>query len=332
MISVDAGSAKGYRKARPGGDFRKLLDNIESFLDARIESGSSLPLLRLSFIEREGWEEERELFREKFSPLADYLCFQSFSPIMERGRLASRMNALKIPQSPESGRKGGRDLTDGGVKADGTTGFPSDGASGFPEVRTSLNPAGGSSDILSDSSSDNPYSQWCSEPFTRMSIFANGDLFPCCSDYGRLSPVGNLRNMTVEEAWNTEAANLARGSGVPRNPACALCQGFFDQAPSPSRDSGKRSESGRAKAFDPDSSSCHDSASDPGAAFDPDASSDPDVTSETLQTAETTSPAARHATLAPGTEDATETDKAQAPGQFPGGNASGDPCGCPQFL
>jgi radical SAM protein with 4Fe4S-binding SPASM domain len=46
----------------------------------------------------------------------------------------------------------------------------------------------------------------CPDPWQRMSLFVNGDLFPCCSDFGRLSPIGNAYHQTVSEVWLSEAA------------------------------------------------------------------------------------------------------------------------------
>lgn len=46
----------------------------------------------------------------------------------------------------------------------------------------------------------------CPDPWQRMSLFVNGDLFPCCSDFGRLAPVGNARDMTVARAWQSDEA------------------------------------------------------------------------------------------------------------------------------
>jgi len=41
----------------------------------------------------------------------------------------------------------------------------------------------------------------CPDPWQRMSLYVNGDLFPCCSDFGRLAPVGNAYDTPVAEVW-----------------------------------------------------------------------------------------------------------------------------------
>ncbi|MBU2552258.1 MAG: radical SAM protein [Proteobacteria bacterium] len=46
----------------------------------------------------------------------------------------------------------------------------------------------------------------CPDPWQRMSLFVNGDLFPCCSDFGRLAPMGNAGETSVGRVWRSEAA------------------------------------------------------------------------------------------------------------------------------
>ena len=50
----------------------------------------------------------------------------------------------------------------------------------------------------------------CPDPWQRISLFVNGDLFPCCSDFGRLEPMGNAYHDTVESAWLSSAAEDLR--------------------------------------------------------------------------------------------------------------------------
>ncbi|MDR1081436.1 MAG: radical SAM protein [Deltaproteobacteria bacterium] len=199
MVSVDAGSEEGYRRARPGGDFRLLLENLRSFLAVRRELGRGIPVLRLSFVVREGTGSERDLFREKFSTLADYLSFQSYSPILERGRMA-REAAAEAGPDPDPGSRG--------QAADSQD--PS-----HPPAKAAVHPG-------------SPESSPCREPFTRICLYADGGLFPCCSDDGRLWPAGSLRGCTVREAWLSRAAFLARRPGRPSHPACLLCRGHAD--------------------------------------------------------------------------------------------------------
>ena len=96
MISIDAATPQNYAQVRPGGQWDLLLNNIHTFLKLREEAGAQAPLLRLSFVEMEINQNERDKFKQIFSPLADYLSFQRYQNIL--GSQAS--NALAPLASP----------------------------------------------------------------------------------------------------------------------------------------------------------------------------------------------------------------------------------------
>jgi hypothetical protein len=63
----------------------------------------------------------------------------------------------------------------------------------------------------------------CTEPRTRLALLADGGLFPCCSDFGRLAPLGSFPDLSLYEAWNCQpAADLARGD--QSHISCRLCR------------------------------------------------------------------------------------------------------------
>jgi uncharacterized Fe-S cluster-containing radical SAM superfamily protein len=67
----------------------------------------------------------------------------------------------------------------------------------------------------------------CPEPFTRMSLFVNGDLFPCCSDFGRLAPLGNAARNPVADIWRSDKAVRLRAIHAAGcfqdDPVCLRC-------------------------------------------------------------------------------------------------------------
>jgi radical SAM protein with 4Fe4S-binding SPASM domain len=67
----------------------------------------------------------------------------------------------------------------------------------------------------------------CPDPWQRMSLFVNGDLFPCCSDFGRLAPLGSARDTTVARVWSSESARrlrrLHRQGRWSEEPVCRRC-------------------------------------------------------------------------------------------------------------
>ncbi|MEW6263518.1 MAG: radical SAM protein [Thermodesulfobacteriota bacterium] len=50
----------------------------------------------------------------------------------------------------------------------------------------------------------------CPDPWQRLSLLVNGDLFPCCSDFGRLAPLGNARRDETSRVWESAAAERLR--------------------------------------------------------------------------------------------------------------------------
>jgi hypothetical protein len=73
----------------------------------------------------------------------------------------------------------------------------------------------------------------CLEPLTRLALHADGGLFPCCSDFGRLSPLGRFPERSLKSVWLSPAAQaLARDQSQFSN--CRLCreaQGLAQKAP-----------------------------------------------------------------------------------------------------
>ncbi|MDR2367966.1 MAG: radical SAM protein [Deltaproteobacteria bacterium] len=64
---------------------------------------------------------------------------------------------------------------------------------------------------------------FCPDPLTRLAIHADGGLFPCCSDFGRLAPLGNLKTASLREVWNSPEARRLAGPGGRGNLACRAC-------------------------------------------------------------------------------------------------------------
>lgn len=67
----------------------------------------------------------------------------------------------------------------------------------------------------------------CPDPWQRMSLFVNGDLFPCCSDFGRLAPMGSALDTPVARVWQSPAARrlrrLQREGRWREEPVCRRC-------------------------------------------------------------------------------------------------------------
>lgn len=66
---------------------------------------------------------------------------------------------------------------------------------------------------------------FCAEPFTRLALHAEGGLFPCCSDFGRIQPVGRFRPGagSLLAAWRSDAAQALTRPGARTQSPCREC-------------------------------------------------------------------------------------------------------------
>ncbi|MDR2198482.1 MAG: radical SAM protein [Deltaproteobacteria bacterium] len=85
-VSLDAVTEETYRKMRPGGTLKAAEDGIEAFLAARRETGSALPLLRLSFLVTKFNEHELRPFLERWRDLCDFFSVQRYGCYRDKGR------------------------------------------------------------------------------------------------------------------------------------------------------------------------------------------------------------------------------------------------------
>lgn len=172
MISVDGSTKETYESIRVGADYRKILENIYSFLNEREKCNSRLPLLRLTFVKMKVNEHELESFIEKWLGVVDYIGIGGYLNNIEDDLL-------------------------------------SDG------LRTS---SGTMEDIEKF---------YCYQPWVRGIIYANGDFFPCCANYGRATTPFNVHKMTVHDIWNSKEVrfiqDIHKSGEYFKHPTCKLC-------------------------------------------------------------------------------------------------------------
>jgi len=75
-ISLDAASPEVYDRVRPGGDYQTVVDNVESFLRAKRESGKSYPRVRVSFVVSEENRHEQARFYDLWKDKVNVISFQ----------------------------------------------------------------------------------------------------------------------------------------------------------------------------------------------------------------------------------------------------------------
>ena len=79
--------------------------------------------------------------------------------------------------------------------------------------------------ITIDSSNGN--NDGCSFPFKQMVIDNEGNILPCCKMGGKKLALGNIKNMSLKEAWNSKKMNQLRyihkTNKWKDNPVCRRC-------------------------------------------------------------------------------------------------------------
>jgi len=69
--------------------------------------------------------------------------------------------------------------------------------------------------------------QACSFPFKQLVIDSEGDILPCCKLYGKFLAVGNIKDMTLSEAWNSKEMMALRRAHATDTwesiPTCKEC-------------------------------------------------------------------------------------------------------------
>ena len=78
QISIDATTSAVYDEMRPGGDFLKVLKNIDTLLNLKTELKSQTPLVRVNFVKTEINEHQLNAFIEHWRDLVDMIGIQEF--------------------------------------------------------------------------------------------------------------------------------------------------------------------------------------------------------------------------------------------------------------
>ena len=76
--------------------------------------------------------------------------------------------------------------------------------------------------VYDNSALDEPY---CPQPFNRLDIWANGDVTPCCTFYGKNLVLGNIDTKTLKEIWRGDKIEALREEfrTGDLNPNCEMC-------------------------------------------------------------------------------------------------------------
>ena len=79
-FSLDAATKETYDKIRIGGDYEKVIKNIERFLDIKEKGGYELPIVGVNLCKMKTNEHEVEQFMEMWENKVDFVAIQNFTP------------------------------------------------------------------------------------------------------------------------------------------------------------------------------------------------------------------------------------------------------------
>ena len=77
----------------------------------------------------------------------------------------------------------------------------------------------------------------CPEVFSKLTVYWDGRVTACCTDYDNLMPYGNIFDKSLKDIWHSSKANFYRkmlhNMRHPDLPLCSKCFGKLHQHPSP---------------------------------------------------------------------------------------------------
>lgn len=81
LFSIDAATEATYEKVRPGGNFKKVYDNVKNLYEYKRANNLVLPAVRASFVPSRYNIHEKEIFINTFLPYVDFIDIQGYSVI-----------------------------------------------------------------------------------------------------------------------------------------------------------------------------------------------------------------------------------------------------------
>lgn len=177
-VSLDAATRETYKRIRGKDKYEQVERNIRNFISLRNSLNKDLPIVRLAFVVQDLNLHERALFLEKWSDVVDYVDFQQlqdFSSVSER--LGKSLDYWVFSDE------------DSQTKALETQKLQ---------------------DKLLRSGAASPDVPFCPYPFNSLNVWGNGDISPCCCFHGRSLVIGNIKDMSLEQAWKSESVDALR--------------------------------------------------------------------------------------------------------------------------
>ena len=170
--SIDGASQETYSKYRIGGDIDVAINNLKQLQRAKVRLNSEKPHLCWGFLINKYNENEQDRAKHIASDIGVEIRF-SLMDVWANKSWESTLHQKKyIPDVKNS---------DQPVKIENDHSLP----------------------IRVDSIKLHPnLFSWCIQPFNRMVVNWNGDVFPCCTVFEDRFAIGNILNTDIELLWN----------------------------------------------------------------------------------------------------------------------------------
>ena len=199
FISIDAFSSETYDKVRipvakrlyKQDRLKALEENIIRFMKLRSDYKRDLPLVRTSFLALKENKSEIEKFVKKWKKIVDTVEIQT-----------DVIPSFEFNGKDKNGKNGNIEKWYKEIV-------------GKPMIHSSKNTI---KNVIKKIYS-------CREPWSQMSIYADGTLAPCCTPFGRNIPIGNIKNETIKDTWNGSKINKIRSDFKNNQPnkVCKVC-------------------------------------------------------------------------------------------------------------
>ncbi|MBU1196082.1 MAG: radical SAM protein [Proteobacteria bacterium] len=172
MVSIDAATAETYNKIRVGGNYERVVKNVNRFLEIRENLGSQLPVFRLTYTKMQPNIGEVNAFVDMWKDKVDHIAIAGYLNNIQNKEQNDNLACTPLR----------------------------------PSAQTEFH---------------------CWQPWSRCTIFSNGDVFPCCMNYGRSTPVGNIFKEDLTSIWQSDRVrfiqDINRKGEYFKDPTCKAC-------------------------------------------------------------------------------------------------------------
>lgn len=170
LIGFDGNSKETYEQIRVGklGNYEKVKNNIETFLNIKKKKKAILPVVRLSFVITDINKHEINDYYNYWMNKVDYIAFQEYVP---------------------------------------------------PPVE---NPNEKLKKQITKHKKNKVYD--CDQPYSRLSIRADGEVNPCCTFWGYYLEVGNVNESSIRAIWKSKNMEKIRKSFENNTDISEVCK------------------------------------------------------------------------------------------------------------